>query len=222
MWVTFFFNCMYVIEKERWLSVWIRIVGLWKLADHTWLYFPFSTDFCQLSLDPNSISDSLSLTEGKTKTKGYPDFVTCSHPYHPERFVDTNQVLCEQGLSGRCYWETLWGYENEVIQIGATYRNIRRKGRRCALGRNDLSWSLSCKSNGCRFFHNGIMTKIPAVPGNRIGVYLDHRAGTLSFYKVSDTMTLLHRVEAKFTEPLYPAFWLDEGGTLELCSDQVD
>ncbi|KAM3850151.1 E3 ubiquitin/ISG15 ligase TRIM25-like [Diretmus argenteus] len=34
--------------------------------------------------------------------------------------------------------------------------------------------------------------------------YLDHEAGTLSFYNVSDTMTLLHKVCTTFTQSLYP------------------
>ncbi|KAK7921856.1 hypothetical protein WMY93_008758 [Mugilogobius chulae] len=38
---------------------------------------------------------------------------------------------------------------------------------------------------------------------DRIGVYLDHTAGRLDFYSVSgDTMTLLHRVQTTFTQPL--------------------
>ncbi|XP_061094187.1 E3 ubiquitin/ISG15 ligase TRIM25-like isoform X3 [Conger conger] len=55
--------------------------------------------------------------------------------------------------------------------------------------------------------------------GNRTmtGVYLDHRAGTLSFYSVSDTMTLLHRVQTTFTQPLYPGFGLGIGSSLRLC-----
>ncbi|ROL41930.1 Tripartite motif-containing protein 16-like protein [Anabarilius grahami] len=40
-----------------------------------------------------------------------------------------------------------------------------------------------------------------------IGVYVDHSAGTLSFYSVSDTMTLIHRVQTTFTQPLYPGVW---------------
>uniref|UniRef100_A0A0E9Y1R6 B30.2/SPRY domain-containing protein n=2 Tax=Anguilla anguilla TaxID=7936 RepID=A0A0E9Y1R6_ANGAN len=48
-------------------------------------------------------------------------------------------------------------------------------------------------------------------------MYLDHRAGTLSFYSVSDTMTLLHRVQTTFTQPLYPGFAVNFGSSLKLC-----
>uniref|UniRef100_A0A0E9U4H4 B30.2/SPRY domain-containing protein n=1 Tax=Anguilla anguilla TaxID=7936 RepID=A0A0E9U4H4_ANGAN len=53
--------------------------------------------------------------------------------------------------------------------------------------------------------HNNESTDIPGPP-LRIGVYLDHGAGTLSFYSVSDTMTLLHRVQTTFTQP--PLSWV--------------
>ncbi|KAF5900342.1 tripartite motif-containing protein 16-like, partial [Clarias magur] len=45
-----------------------------------------------------------------------------------------------------------------------------------------------------------------APSSSRIGVYVDHSAGTLSFYSVSDTMKLLHRVHTTFTQPLYAGF----------------
>ncbi|XP_048865898.1 E3 ubiquitin/ISG15 ligase TRIM25-like isoform X2 [Brienomyrus brachyistius] len=61
-------------------------------------------------------------------------------------------------------------------------------------------------------------TEIQSYPDHqeRIGVYLDHRAGTLSFYSISDTVTPLHRVQTTFTEPLYPAFVL-WSSTAKLC-----
>ncbi|CAB1413068.1 unnamed protein product [Pleuronectes platessa] len=54
---------------------------------------------------------------------------------------------------------------------------------------------------------------------HRVGVYLDHSAGVLSFYSVSDTMTLLHRVQTTFTQPLYAGVWVYcyPGDTAEFC-----
>ncbi|TNN47689.1 E3 ubiquitin/ISG15 ligase TRIM25 [Liparis tanakae] len=53
----------------------------------------------------------------------------------------------------------------------------------------------------------------PSSPrSSRLGVYLDHRAGILSFYSVSDTMTLLHRVQTTFTQPLYAGLRLNSYG----------
>lgn len=48
----------------------------------------------------------------------------------------------------------------------------------------------------------------PYTLSSRVGVYLDHRAGILSFYDVSDTMTLLHRYQTMFAEPLYVGLWV--------------
>ncbi|KAJ8353094.1 hypothetical protein AAFF_G00109870 [Aldrovandia affinis] len=65
--------------------------------------------------------------------------------------------------------------------------------------------------------HNKEITELPAPPSSRIGVYLDHGAGGLSFYNVSDTMTLLHRVKTKFTQPLHPGFGLNLHSSVKLC-----
>ncbi len=52
----------------------------------------------------------------------------------------------------------------------------------------------------------------------RIGVYVDHSAGTLSFYSVSDTMSLIHTVQTTFTQPLYPGFNIIYlGSSVKLC-----
>ncbi|KAJ8245745.1 hypothetical protein COCON_G00235230, partial [Conger conger] len=68
------------------------------------------------------------------------------------------------------------------------------------MGGNNKSWRLDCSPSSYSFWHNNKDTKIPVPEFSRIGVYLDHRAGTLSFYSVSDTMTLLHRVQTTFTQ----------------------
>ncbi|MBN3293326.1 TRI16 protein, partial [Polypterus senegalus] len=95
--------------------------------------------------------------------------------------------------------------------IGVAYKGLSRKGGgwECGLGNNDKSWSLRWSHSQYSVYHNNKETVISAPYSPRIGVYLDWPAGSLSFYSVSHTMTLLHRFNTSFTEPLYPGFWLD-------------
>ncbi|XP_030622106.1 tripartite motif-containing protein 16-like [Chanos chanos] len=157
---------------------------------------------CQLTLDPNTAHRQLYLSEGNKKVarirKGQP------YPDHPDRFEEWGQVLCRESLCGRCYWEVEWG---GYVNIAVSYKDIRRKGKECGFGSNKQSWGLSALGAQYTFRHNNISTEIRrfhCCP--RIGMYLDHRAGILSFYRVSDTMSLLHRVQTTFTQPLYAGF----------------
>uniref|UniRef100_A0A8C4TF24 B30.2/SPRY domain-containing protein n=1 Tax=Erpetoichthys calabaricus TaxID=27687 RepID=A0A8C4TF24_ERPCA len=160
---------------------------------------------CPLTLDINTAHRDLHLSEGNKK-------VTCEgtkakYPDHPDRFDYWCQVLCRESLTGtRCYWEVEGS--GLFIKIGVAYKGLSRKGDNdeCRLGYNDKSWSLwSCDSQ-YSVCHNNKRTVISAPYSPRIGVYLDWPAGSLSFYSVSHTMTLLHRFNTSFTEPLYPGF----------------
>ncbi|XP_029548398.1 tripartite motif-containing protein 16 [Salmo trutta] len=162
---------------------------------------------CQLTLDPNTANTDLSLSEGNRK-------VTCTdqdqpYPDHPDRFTDYCQVLCREGLTGRCYWEVEWS--GGEAGIGVTYKGISRRGRGddCCLGYNDKSWSLFCSDKSYIAWYNKNPTTIDVRPSSshRLGVYLDWPAGTLSFYRASsDTLTHLITFTSTFTEPLYPGF----------------
>ncbi|XP_073727573.1 tripartite motif-containing protein 16-like [Misgurnus anguillicaudatus] len=168
--------------------------------------------------DPNTANKYLCLSEGNRvitdtyRVQPYPD--------HSDRFDGDfcTQVLCSESFSRRCYWEIEWsGY----VFISVSYKSISRKGRGNELfGYNDQSWSLCCCDSSCSFWHNKIDTKLPVVSrSSRIGVYVDHSSGSLSFYSVSDTMTLIHRVNTTFTKPLYPGFWVD--GSVKLCDTTI-
>uniref|UniRef100_A0A673ZUF4 Tripartite motif-containing protein 16-like n=1 Tax=Salmo trutta TaxID=8032 RepID=A0A673ZUF4_SALTR len=171
-----------------------------------------TTDSCQLTLDPNTAGTLLSLSEGNRK-------VTCTdqvqpYPGHPDRFTNQYQVLCREGLTGRCYWEVEWS--GDVI-TAVSYKDISRTGSDNRFGDNNKSWSLLCCSDGYYCFrHNNVVTEVSGPQSSRVGVYLDHKAGTLSFYSVSDTVTLLHRVQTTFTQPLYPGFWVDYESSVSL------
>nr|CAP08938.1 fish virus induced TRIM protein [Oncorhynchus mykiss] len=158
---------------------------------------------CHLTLDPNTAYTYLSLSEGNRKVT-YTGQVQ-PYPVHPDRFTNLCQVLCREGLSGRCYWEVEW---TGVVDTAVSYKDISRteRGNDGGFGLNNKSWRLECSSDGYCFRHNNVETKVSGPQSSRVGVYLDHKAGTLSFYSVSDTMTLLHRVQTTFTQPLYPGF----------------
>uniref|UniRef100_A0A3B3SEF1 B30.2/SPRY domain-containing protein n=1 Tax=Paramormyrops kingsleyae TaxID=1676925 RepID=A0A3B3SEF1_9TELE len=171
-------------------------------------------NYCQLALDPNTANRNLHLSEGNRVVTWKREIQ--SYPGHQERFDSLQQVLCTEGLTGCCYWEVEWS--GQGVAIAVTYKGINRKGggNNSGLGFNDKSWRLYCSGSSYSFRHNKEKTAVSGPPSPRIGVYLDHRAGTLSFYSISDTVTLLHRVQTTFTEPLYPGFYL-HGSTVELC-----
>ncbi|XP_063063605.1 tripartite motif-containing protein 16-like [Engraulis encrasicolus] len=171
----------------------------------------------QLTLDPNTAHNQLKLSEGNRVAECVKE--SQSYPDHPDRFSVT-QVMCSEAISARCYWEVEWS--GDYVFIALSYKGLKTKGNYndVYLGYDTISWALRCHPSGFWFFHNSKQTDLPqAQISSRVGVYVDHRAGTLSFYSVSaDTMTLLHKVETTFTEPLYPAFWFNySGGKIKLC-----
>ncbi|XP_073671021.1 E3 ubiquitin/ISG15 ligase TRIM25-like isoform X1 [Paramisgurnus dabryanus] len=171
--------------------------------------------FRLFSLDPNTAHRRIRLSEENTAAACTETFQL--YPDHPDRFDGWSQVLCRESLFGRCYWEIEWSGKGVFISV--SYKSISRKGggHECRFGLNDQSWSLICSSSQCSFIHNNIKTNLPGV-SSKIGVYVDHSSGSLSFYSVSDTMTLIHRVNTTFTKPLYPGFGFNfYNSTVKLC-----
>ncbi|XP_056465761.1 NLR family CARD domain-containing protein 3-like [Gadus chalcogrammus] len=164
---------------------------------------------CELTLNPNTAHRRLSLTEDNRKVTRY-------------------QVLGIEGLTGgRCYWEV---ERKGGVSIGVTYRGIPRigVGLDSWLGGNNKSWVLDCDDYGYSAWHNNTCKdkRLPSAGSNRVGVYLDWPAGTLSFYRVSpggggssDTLTHIHTFQCTFTqEDLLPGFGLlRSGSSVSLC-----
>ncbi|XP_051747680.1 tripartite motif-containing protein 16-like isoform X1 [Ctenopharyngodon idella] len=171
----------------------------------------------QFNLDLNTVNRFIRLSE-RNRVITNTDTVQ-PYPDHPDRFDVYQQVLCRESVCGRCYWEIEWSGESVLISV--SYKSIRRKGsgKECVFGGNDQSWSLICSSSSYSFLHNDIVAKLPvkSIISSRIGVYVDHSAGTLSFYSVSgDTMSLIHTVQTTFTQPLYPGFGVGYKSSVKL------
>lgn len=176
-----------------------------------------SPDFHQPTLELNSVSWKLGLSEQNTK-------LTCNdesrnYPNHPERYSWLAQALCKQGLSGRSYWEVEW--RGPQVYVGVSYKGVDRKccGISRGFGHNSQSWSLCCGRSESIFWHDDKGTKVVEPVSSRIGVYLDHRAGTLCFYSVSNRMALLHSISTRFHEPLHPGFWVFDGSNVRICQN---
>ncbi|XP_068582312.1 tripartite motif-containing protein 16-like [Cebidichthys violaceus] len=170
----------------------------------------------EITLDPNTANPCLLLSEGNRKAT----FMSQQHESyssHPDEFIYYSQVLSRESLTGRCYWEV--ERRGLGVDIAVTYKNISRDGsNECGFGNNDKSWALYCHYNSYIFLYNKVQTPVSGPQSSRLGVYLDHNAGILSFYSVSETMTLLHRVQTAFTQPLYAGLYLYwEGDSAELC-----
>ncbi|XP_069395624.1 E3 ubiquitin/ISG15 ligase TRIM25-like [Paralichthys olivaceus] len=171
----------------------------------------------KITLDPNTANTRLLLSEGNRKVRYVREKL--SYSYHPDRFTDRLQVLSRESLTGCCYWEVEVDVERRGVSLAVAYKNISRAGRldECRFGLNAKSWKLYYDRNICNFYYNNIRTPVSGPQSSRVGVYLDHSAGVLSFYSVSDTMTLLHRVQTTFTQPLYAGVGVSSGSTAEFC-----
>ncbi|XP_061590904.1 NACHT, LRR and PYD domains-containing protein 3-like [Cololabis saira] len=204
------------LEDPRWRLDTLRVepAGQQWLTPGPWKYS------CQLTVDTNTVHNKIKLSDNNRKMMYVEE--DQSYPDHPNRFDYYHQLLCREDLTGRCYWEVQWSGH---VSVSVSYRRISRKGNSddCWFGWNHHSWSLECSDHG-RYWvcHNNRETSItssyPYSVSDRVAVYVDVPAGTLSFYSVSsDRLTLLHTFSTTFTEPLYPGFWFGSGSSVSLC-----
>ncbi|XP_018094113.1 E3 ubiquitin/ISG15 ligase TRIM25 isoform X2 [Xenopus laevis] len=160
----------------------------------------------KLTVDPNTAHKRVLLSERHTKlmisdkVQDYQD--------NPERFTHCSQVLCSQGFSqGIHYWEVdIQG--GHFSGFGIAYRSIPRKGVESRLGRNSVSWCLEYFNGKLQAWHNEKETSLTSPNTNRIGVLLNYDEGFLSFFSVSKKFSQIYRFRARFTEAVYPAFWV--------------
>ncbi|XP_014860776.1 PREDICTED: tripartite motif-containing protein 16-like [Poecilia mexicana] len=175
----------------------------------------FLKDSQEITLDPNTANKFLLLSDRNRKVT----LMKQQQPYedHPERFTYFCEVLSRQSLTGHSYWEVEW--KGGEIEVAVTYKNISRTGtsEKCGFGLNGRSWALHCDANSYSYSYNNVKTPVSGPVSSRVGVYLNYKLGVLCFYSISKKMTLLHRVQTTFTQPLYAGLWLlDYGTTAEL------
>uniref|UniRef100_A0A3B3DKY0 B30.2/SPRY domain-containing protein n=1 Tax=Oryzias melastigma TaxID=30732 RepID=A0A3B3DKY0_ORYME len=174
---------------------------------------------CRLTIDTNTVHKNLKLSEDNRKVTRVTELQ--SYPDHPDRFDHWYQLLCRDGLTGRCYWEVEW---SQKVSISVSYRGIGRKGNShdCLLGQNNLSWGLFYSGyDGFYAWHNNKKISIgssSSSSSHRVAVYVDCPGGVLSFFRVSnDSLIHLYTFNTTFTEPIYPGFGIWPDSSIVLC-----
>ncbi|XP_005748409.1 tripartite motif-containing protein 16-like [Pundamilia nyererei] len=164
---------------------------------------------CGITLDQSTTETYLSLSDNNRKLHGNQSYGNYSENWH---------VCSKEVLTGPCYWEVKW---TGAVTVGVTYMYNSCYGSKTerGLGTDLESWALKLSHGSYQLRHKNISTSLSGPQSFTVGVYLDHRAGILSFYSITETMNLLHRVQTRFTKPLYAGFWLpqDSQNSLELC-----
>ncbi|XP_041841607.1 E3 ubiquitin/ISG15 ligase TRIM25-like [Melanotaenia boesemani] len=160
--------------------------------------------YCRpLTLDETTNYPHLHLIDNNHRVRPSPS----QYAAHPSRFLKFPQVLCREGLTERCYWEVEW--HARTLSAAVAYKDTNRTSDESQFGKNDKSWSLECTETGCLFRHNNVDVMVPDACSKKIGVFLDYKAGILSFYHISDPMVLIFEVRTAFTQPLYPGLGLN-------------
>ncbi|XP_048375733.2 zinc-binding protein A33-like [Stegostoma tigrinum] len=138
-----------------------------------------------LTLDPRSANPYLVLSEDLTAAKY--SYASQQLPDNLERFDFCACVLASEGFeSGKHYWEVDVGRQPDW-DVGVAAESIDREG-----------WVILTPENGFWTFGH--------VERSRIGVYLDHEEGQVSFYDAED-MAHLHTFVDTFSEKLFPFFY---------------
>ncbi|KPP70981.1 tripartite motif-containing protein 16-like protein-like [Scleropages formosus] len=184
-----------------------------KLADMC------KSDASNLTFNLNTAHMFLRLTKENQKVANTTPWQH-SYPDVPERFEHWRQVLTvESFYLGRHYFEV--EARGEGVHVGLTYNSINRKSQGssgCITG-NDFSWCLQWKGRSFSAWHADVETPLLEDTFARVGIYVDYDGGTLAFYGVANGMILIHKYQAEFLEPLYPAFWLPKKESAVLICD---
>nr|DBA29545.1 TPA: hypothetical protein GDO54_009767 [Pyxicephalus adspersus] len=167
-------------------------------------------EYLDILLDVSTADNDLFISDDmKSASRSYDGQ---NYPETPNRFQDYPQVLSSQSFSsGRHYWEVDVGGAEFWI-VGMCYRSIERKERESLIGYNRKSWGLERWYNQYLVIHGGNEIRLPSnISSNRVRIYLDYKAGRISFYDLCDPIQHLHTFITTFTEPLHAGLGVWEG-----------
>uniref|UniRef100_A0A4W2GP25 Butyrophilin-like protein 1 n=1 Tax=Bos indicus x Bos taurus TaxID=30522 RepID=A0A4W2GP25_BOBOX len=166
-----------------------------------------------VTLDPGSAHSDLVISHEKTSVTLKASCVNSE---------DTFSVLGFEGItSGRCYWEVeIRDGDQSEWTLGVCGEGVNRKG-----------WYIESPDKGFwvvgRFEKGYCACTLPQTllsfmqaphPRLRVGVFLDHKEGDISFYNMTDGSHIFSFPQASFSGTLFPYFMISsEDVSLTVC-----
>uniref|UniRef100_UPI00398F32DD E3 ubiquitin/ISG15 ligase TRIM25-like n=1 Tax=Pristiophorus japonicus TaxID=55135 RepID=UPI00398F32DD len=179
------------------------ITQLQSQLDNLWQEIFKYGEACALTFEPKTAHMQVILSDRNMKMLR----AASSQPYdhNPERFTHHPQVLCSQSFSKGChYWDI--GTKNSLgWAIGIAYKSIKISDRLC---HSEKAWCVQRSKYSLSAWHNGNEKNLGEMNPHTVRVCLDFSRRSVSFYSVAGSVTLLHKYNVAFTEPVYPACWL--------------
>ncbi|KAM4034134.1 E3 ubiquitin/ISG15 ligase TRIM25-like isoform 2-T2 [Anomaloglossus baeobatrachus] len=166
----------------------------------------------KLSADASSVHKKIFMSDLFTKLSV--SDVPQSYPECEQRFISCSQFLCSQGFSqGVHYWEIM-KEGGHFSGLGVAYNNIARFGPESRLGRNKVSWCIEWCNGKLQAWHDDKQTDLTTPNTGKYGVLLNCDQGFVSFFCIGKKFSEIYKFRARFTAPVYPAFWMFSSSTV--------
>ncbi|XP_078497942.1 E3 ubiquitin-protein ligase TRIM39-like [Lissotriton helveticus] len=159
-----------------------------------------------VTLDPDTAHPRLLLSEGWRRVRGKGTTQTLVDT--PKRFMCWPCVLGSEGFtSGRHYWKVQLLQEGEAWILGVAVESVNRKGF-VTWSPEEGVWALQCWKGHYKALTSPPTSLSPREKPLKLGLYLDYEGGWMSLYN-ANSWELLHTFpQARFTERLFPCFYL--------------
>ncbi|XP_075034471.1 LOW QUALITY PROTEIN: E3 ubiquitin-protein ligase TRIM39-like [Mixophyes fleayi] len=168
-----------------------------------------------LLLDVNTAGSNVNIL-GDLKTAFW-THIKQNRPEKAERFQNYQVLSTSNFSSGSHYWDVEISKSGN-FRVGMCYPSIDRRGNQSDIGDNNKSWCLyrNCY-NQYSVVHDSKVIQLPHnISCHRVRIYLDYKAGQLSFYALCDPIRHLHTFTAAFTEPLHAVLWVGRDCSIKI------
>lgn len=161
-------------------------------------------------LDQNTAHRFLSLSKDKSTVRW---MNTGRKSFNRESFSFLIAILSCEGFSSKRY---LWNLEVEGLSwaLGIVKKSVIRDANLAMIPANGF-WVLSQDTFG-KCYAGGTLLRLKRLPNPvQLAVYLDYEGGQLTIYR-TDTLQHIYTFQDKFTEKIFPFFYLGKGTTIDL------